>query len=292
MPSTEFFTLSGEWVVQNVYGLVTALVVFLVGWYLSDLIAQWVRRALGRAPGVDRTIAPILTEILRYAILGITLVIVLGQFGVQTASILAVLGATGLALALALQGTLSNMAAGIMLLWLRPFVIGDAIDADGTSGSVTEIGLFATRLKTYDGIYVFVPNSKLWNARIVNWSREPTRMVEIKVGIGYSASIADAREALRSVAGDPRVLPSPAPAVFVSALTDSSIQMSARLWVASANWWDAYIDLMEAAIAALQRAHVDVGRDALDVHLLDGRRSAGRDGTASETHPAAGSSRD
>ncbi len=281
MQSTEIFTVSAEWIARNVYSLGIALAVLLGGWYLSGVASRLLRSALHSAPKmVDVTIAPILTELLRYTILGLTVVIVLGQFGVQTASILAVLGAIGLAIALALQGTLSNMAAGIMLLWLRPFEVTEAIDAEVTSGTVIEIGLFATRIKTYDGIFVFVPNSKLWNARIVNWSREPTRMVEVKIGISYGSSIDAARAALQTIVADERVLAAPAPTIFVSALTDSVITMCVRMWVNGPDWWGTYIDMMERAATALQKAEVDVGRDTLDVRLL-GDGAAGRVGPQS-----------
>ncbi len=269
MQSTEIFTVSAEWIARNVYSLGVALAVLLGGWYLSGVASRLLRAALHSAPKmVDVTIAPILTELLRYTILGLTLVIVLGQFGVQTASILAVLGAIGLAIALALQGTLSNMAAGIMLLWLRPFEVTETIDAEVTSGTVIEIGLFATRIKTYDGIFVFVPNSKLWNARIVNWSREPTRMVEVKVGISYGSSIDAARAALQTIVTDERVLADPAPTIFVSALTDSVVTMCVRMWVNGSDWWSTYIEMMERAATALQKAEIDIGRDTLDVRLL------------------------
>jgi small conductance mechanosensitive channel len=269
MQSTEIFTVSAEWIARNVYSLGVALAVLLGGWYLSGVASRLLRAALHSAPKmVDVTIAPILTELLRYTILGLTLVIVLGQFGVQTASILAVLGAIGLAIALALQGTLSNMAAGIMLLWLRPFEVTETIDAEVTSGTVIEIGLFATRIKTYDGIFVFVPNSKLWNARIVNWSREPTRMVEVKIGISYGSSIDAARAALQTIVTDERVLADPAPTIFVSALTDSVVTMCVRMWVNGSDWWSTYIAMMERAATALQKAEIDIGRDTLDVRLL------------------------
>src|SRR5690606_10626685 len=146
-----------------------------------------VNRSLPGGRQVDKTLAPVLSQLVRYGILIVTVIVVLGQFGVETASILAVVGAAGIAIALALQGTLSNIAAGVMLIWLRPFHTGEYIDAEGIAGTVVEIGLFGTRLRTYDGIYLFVPNSQLWDSRITNFSRESTRMVEIKVGISYDA---------------------------------------------------------------------------------------------------------
>jgi small conductance mechanosensitive channel len=268
MQTPQALALSTEWIAQNIIGLVTALVVFLVGWYLSGLLSRhlviWVRRA----PNVDHTIAPIVGELVRYSIIGITIMMVLGQFGVQTTSILAVLGAIGLAVALALQGTLSNMAAGIMLLWLRPFNIGEYIDAEGTSGTVLEVGLFATRLRTFDGIFVFAPNSKLWNARITNYTRQPTRMIEVKVGVAYGASIEKTRIVMLGVSQDPRVLADPAPYMFVGALGASSVEIAMRCWVNGSDWWATKNDLLERTKTALDAAGIEIPYSKLDINIL------------------------
>lgn len=264
--------LSGEWFLSGALTLVTALGVLLLGWFLSDFLSHKVVGRLQRSPRVDRTIAPIVGELLRYGILAVTIIAVLGQFGVQTASILAVLGAIGLAIALALQGTLSNMAAGLMLLWLRPFNVGDSIQGEEVTGNVTEIGLFATRLRTYDGIFVFVPNSILWNARIINWSREATRMVEVKVPINYTSSVDQAKTALATILTDERVLPEPAPSIFVSALGEGSVQLCVRMWVKNDDWFHANIDMMERAKEALGAAGVDTARNTLDISFMNALR--------------------
>jgi small conductance mechanosensitive channel len=267
MQYAQMFSVSAEWIAQNVYGVVTALIVFLVGWYLSDLLSRLVHGAIRRTPASDPTIAPVLAELTRYAVIAVTLVIVLGQFGVQTASILAVLGAIGLAIALALQGTLSNMAAGIMLLWLRPFNVGDYIDAEGISGTVLVIGLFATRLKTYDGIFVFAPNQRLWNAKIINYSRQTTRMVETKIGIGSNSDIEAARRVLLDVVRNTKALDEPAPTVFVNGLGSNSIDLVLRVWVNSADWWDTKIYLTERTKTALDEARIEVAFNRLDLNI-------------------------
>ena len=138
---------------------------------------------------VDKTLAPILASIIRYAGFILTLVVALGQFGVQTTSIIAVLGAAGLAIGLALQGTLSNVASGIMLLLLRPFSVGDWIETNSISGTVREIGLFATQIDTFDNIYITVPNSSIWSATIINNSRHPTRRMDIDIGVSYNSDL-------------------------------------------------------------------------------------------------------
>ncbi len=267
MPTAESLSLSTEWVLSNGLSLVTALVVFIVGWYLSSFLSRRVADLLHRTPRLDRTIRPLIAELIRYSILGVTLVIVLGQFGVQTTSILAILGAIGLAVALALQGTLSNIAAGVMLLWLRPFNVGETIESDDMIATVVEIGLFATRLKSYDGIFIFMPNSNLWNARIRNFSREATRMVEIKIGIAYEANIQQARDALLAAAKDDRVFDEPAPTVFVAGLGASSVNLTLRVWVAGPNWWPVNIDLTERCKLALDSAGIEIPYNKLDVTL-------------------------
>ncbi len=268
MPYSDLFTFSSEWIAGHLYGVAMALIVLAVGWIAANLLARWAGAWLHLAPGLDQTIAPILVETVRYAILALTLTIVLGQFGVQTASILAVLGAIGLAIALALQGTLSNMAAGIMLLWLRPFNVGEYIDGEGIAGTVKNVGLFGTRLRTYDGVAVFVPNARLWNTKILNYTREKTRMIETKVRIAYTAGIDDARTAMLKTADDPQVLNSPAPYVYVDNLGASSVDLVMRCWVKSADWWTTKIALTERVKGALEEAGIDISFDKLDINIL------------------------
>lgn len=269
MDVSQAMTVSGEWVISNAMGMLIALLVGVGGWYLADFLARHSRDLLPRTRRVDTTIAPLLAQIVRYAVLIVTLVIVLGQFGVQTASILAVLGAAGLAIALALQGTLSNLAAGVMMIWLRPFNVGEYVDAEGVSGTVMEIGLFATRLRTYDGIFVFAPNSKIWDSKVTNYTREKTRMVETKVGIAYEASIAEARKALLEVASDSRVLAEPAPFVFVEELGDSAVILCLRSWVKGSEWWQSNVDFREQAKLKLDAAGVEIPFNKLDLYVKE-----------------------
>lgn len=267
MQYAELFAVSGEWLIANALSLALAVVIAVAGWYLSRFLAEHARSLLPRTRRIDATIAPLIAYAVRYGILTITAVIVLGQFGVQTASILAVLGAAGLAIALALQGTLSNLAAGIMLVWLRPFNVGEYVDCEGIAGTVVEIGLFGTRLRTYDGIFVFAPNSRIWGARMVNYSRERTRMVETKVGIAYDADIAVARKTLLALASDERVLPDPAPLVFVDSLGDSAVVVCLRLWVKGSDWWPLSVHLREAAKLALESAGIEIPYRKIDLQI-------------------------
>ena len=169
--------------------LLAAILILVIGWFIAGWTENLTRRALDRIPRLDVTLKPLLRKTVRYGILAVTILAVLGRFGIQTTSLIAVLGAAGLALGLALQGTLSDVAAGVMLLILRPFHIGDTIDIAGTVGTVREIGLFRTYMVTPDAIYISMPNSKIFSATIINYSREPTRRINLIVGIDYTDDI-------------------------------------------------------------------------------------------------------
>lgn len=216
-----------------------AIVILCVGWLIAGLLQRWTVASLSAVRGLDQTIAKFFGGVIRYGVLAIILVMVLGQFGVQTASILAALGAIGLAIGLALQGTLQNIAAGIMLLVLRPFRVGEYISAGEVVGTVEEIGLFTTELKTYDGLYVMAPNSTLWNTPVINYSRLKNRMHDFKVGIGYDDNIEAAFSIIRDV-----ILPqvgvqsTPAPVYFVDELGDSAVVVCCRYWIASEHYWE------------------------------------------------------
>ena len=190
------------------------------------------------------------------------------RWGVQTTSILAVLGAAGLAIALALQGTLSNIAAGVMLIWLRPIATGEYIDTDAASGTVMEIGLFATRLKSADGVYVFAPNSTIWNTRITNYTREKTRRLDLKVGIGYGDDMSAARDIMLAMAkADGRVKADPEPVVYVSNLGDSAVEMMLRIWVPTPDYWAVLFEFTEQAKRDFDAAGISIPFNQIDVHL-------------------------
>jgi small conductance mechanosensitive channel len=223
---------------------------------------------LSRSSAIDDTISPVLCQLVRYSILIVTTIIVLSQFGVATTSILAVLGAAGLAIALALQGTLSNIAAGVMLIWLRPFSTGEYIESNDIAGIVDEIGLFATKLHDVNGLYLFVPNSELWNTSIINYSRRAQRRTDLRIGIAYDANLAKARKTLLSlVARDARVLATPAPSVHVEELGDSAITLSFRFWTPTNVNWDTKIEIREQAKLALDKAGIEIPYNKLDVNL-------------------------
>lgn len=224
--------------VEYSFSIVGALLLLFIGWWLSSLLSRWTHAGLMRVRGIDETLARFFANVVRYGALILVFVTVLGQFGVQTASIIAALGAAGLAIGLALQGTLQNIAAGIMLLVLRPFRVGEYIDTGSISGTIVEIGLFATELKTPDGLYRLAPNSTLWNVPITNFSRLPTRRFELKVGIGYEDDIDLAQQIMRDHAeADPRVLKEPAVATHVDQLGASAVIITLWYWTKASDYW-------------------------------------------------------
>jgi small conductance mechanosensitive channel len=265
----EFFGEVSDLVLIYAFDVVGAVVLLIGGW----IVAGWARRSLlrvmERAPRIDPTLRPVFASLVRYTILIFVLIAVLAQFGVQTTSIIALLGAAGLAVGLALQGTLQNIAAGIMLLFLRPFRVGDYVDAEGIAGTVNEIGLFTTVMHTFDGVYLEVPNSQLWNRSIKNYSRLPTRRVDVGVGISYSDDIDKAfgvlMEILRS---DERVHAEPEPQVMVTALADSSVNLNMRCWCDAADYWGMLFDLHKVAKERLDAAGISIPFPQRDVHMI------------------------
>ncbi len=252
------------------YGLdfLGAVVLLVGGWIVAGWAQRSVLKVLQRTPRVDDTLRPVIGSVVRYLILVFVLVAVLAQFGVQTASIIAVVGAAGLAIGLALQGTLQNIAAGIMLLFLRPFRVGDYIDAEGLAGTVNEIGLFTTHLRTYQGIYLEVPNAKLWNRAILNYSRVTARRLDIVVGISYEDDIDKAQGALLDLmTSDSRANAEPEPQVMVKELADSSVNLNLRCWAAPGDYWSLLFDLNKAIKQRLDAEGISIPFPQRDVHL-------------------------
>lgn len=247
-------------VTQNAlhYGITAlqAIVILLVGWWLSNLLTRIVRRGLDRSPQFDKTLKPLTYSIVQWSVRGITIVAVLAQCGVQTASIIAVLGAAGLAIGLALQGTLQNIAAGTMLLVLRPFKAGDYISAGSNlGGTVEEIGLFTSTLTTADGIYMSVPNNQIWGSAITNYSRNPSRRMEITVNIDLRDDLDSAIAALSSlVAAHEHVLRAPAPEVMVKEIHEQAVVINVRLWTLSEYYWAVYWELQRAVKKTVEAA--------------------------------------
>jgi small conductance mechanosensitive channel len=252
---TRIADLLWSWTASFLPHLVTALVILVVGALVANSTQRALQRSLARFLTIDPTVRLFLASLLRYAVLVVVIVAALTQLGVQTTSLLAVLGAGGLAIGLALQGTLSNIAAGLMLLWLRPFRLGDFIEvpaAASVAGKVTEIGLFTCQLETFDGVFLFVPNSALWNTSLKNHTRNSGRLVSIVVAMPASADIERARATVLEVAAkDPLILKMPEPAVFVDNFIGGSFVLNLVCWTTP------------LGVAAVQRAIIENARSAL-----------------------------
>ena len=263
------------------YGLdfVAAILTLIFGIWLSRRASRLTADWLSRVDRLDRTLVPIRAALVRYAGLTLTIVITLGNFGVETTSIIAVLGAAGLAVGLALQGTLSNVAAGLMLLFLRPFRIGDWVEAAGVSGSVREIGLFTTTIDTFDNVYISIPNSSIWSSNIINHARYGTRRMDLDIGIGYDSSLDTAETALMSLAADPRVLSDPAPRFLVVSYGDSAINVRLRAYASYDDFFDLYWDLNRRLKGVLDEHGIEIPFPQRVIHNLDDRSVAGGDDT-------------
>ena len=227
------------------YGLnlIAGIATLTIGVWLSRKAGLATRTWLTRINRLDPTLVPMLGALVRYAGLTLTIVISLSTFGVETTSVIAVLGAAGIAIGLALQGTLSNVAAGLMLLFLRPFKIGDWVEAANVSGTVREIGLFTTVIDTFDNVYISIPNSSIWTSKITNHARYGTRRLDLDIGIGYDSSLNEVEKALLSLADDDRVLASPAPQFLVVGYGDSAITVRLRAFARYDDFFGLYWDL-------------------------------------------------
>ncbi|MEI4488142.1 mechanosensitive ion channel domain-containing protein [Frigidibacter sp. MR17.14] len=225
-----------------VYAFVIIIVAMIVSGWAKGRVAAIARRY----PRVDATLFGFLGNLLKYMILAMAAIFVLNRFGIQTTSLVALIGAAGLAVGLALQGTLSNLAAGVMIVMFRPFRVGDFIEAGGQSGTVREIALFYTELATFDGLQIIIPNSDVWSKPIKNFSSNPTRMTDLTVGISYRSDLRAAQRILEGIAeSDPRALKEPAPFIKVKALNDSSVDFAYRVWANRADWWGMQCDMIQ-----------------------------------------------
>jgi small conductance mechanosensitive channel len=235
--------------------------------FIAFTAANWAGRGvdamMGRTGRVDMTIRPVIVAIIRYAILILAFVAVLGQLGVQTASVLAVLGAAGLAIGLALQGTLANIAAGIMLLWLRPFQIGEHIEvgSGGVNGKVLEVGLFATLLESPEGLYRFIPNAELWPKVISNFTRYGRRAVHLTFIINHKTDVAKARAIVATLLReDDRVLKTPEPEAVIDGFVIQGAQFTVRAWTSTANYAAVTQRTAEEIVKRFAAAGVDFGK--------------------------------
>lgn len=265
----ELVKLSEAWlpVVLEYSGKLTlAVITLLIGWWLISRLTTSIGRML-EARKVDRALSSFIGSLVSIVLRILLLISVASMVGVETTSFIAMIGAAGLAIGLALQGSLANFAGGVLIMLFRPFRAGDWIEAQGVSGSVDSIQIFHTTLKTGDNKVVIVPNGALSNGHITNYSREPRRRADINIGIDYSSDIKVAREVLLDIAKDPRVHLDPAPVVFVTGLGDSAVNLSLRVWVATGDFWPVTFAFTEQAKERLTEAGIGIPFPQRVVHL-------------------------
>jgi len=253
----------------SVYGLniLAALVIFVVGRWLARVISNLLEKVL-KTRNVDSTLASFLKNLVYYVLFIFVLLAVLAKLGIQTTSFIAVLGAAGLAVGMALSGSLSNFASGVMIVLFKPFKLGHFIDAGGAKGVVQEIKIFSTVLSSPDNVRIIIPNSQILSGNIDNYSVNPTRRVDLVVGVSYEDDLQKVKTILQEVvSSDSRVLQDPALTVAVSELGDSSVNLVVRPWVNNGDYWPVYFDLTEKIKLELDKNGVSIPYPQRDLHI-------------------------
>jgi len=253
------------------YGLkvLAAIAILIIG----RIVAGWVRRLVDRLMkkgGTDDTVVGFVSSLAYIGVMAFVVVAALGQLGIQTTSFIAILGAAGLAIGLALQGSLSNFAAGFLMLIFRPFRAGDFIEGAGVAGIVEKIEMFTTTMRTGDNKTIIVPNSSLAGGNIINYSAKETRRVDLTVGASYDADIKHVRQVLQGIiAADERVMQDPAPMIAVGELADNSVNFVVRVWVKSGDYWGVFFDTTEAVKIRFDEEGIGIPYPQRDVHMYE-----------------------
>ncbi|WP_434053176.1 MAG: mechanosensitive ion channel [Roseibium sp.] len=238
---------------------VKAVVVLIIGWIVAGMVSRLVRRRIVSHPQIDDTIGGFAASIVRWLILLVTLIAILQLFGIEATSLVAVLGAGTLAIGLALQGTLSDVAAGVMLVIFRPYKIGQFVDIGGTSGTVKDLNIFVTELVTPDNVQIIMPNGQAWGAVVTNYSAHDTRRLDLTFGIDYGDDADKAIQIILDVANaDERVHKDPEPWVRVTNLGDSSVDLGVRLWCEAGDYWELKFHMLKAVKEAFDAGGVSI----------------------------------
>ena len=273
--SPEVINQAQGWLVNNQslligYGvnIVAAIITLTVGFMLVKMLSNAVNSLLQKR-NIDNTITDFITSMFRYALLAFVIIAALGRVGVQTASFVAIIGAAGLAVGLALQGSLSNFAAGVMLIGFRFFKAGDYIEAGGTAGTVRSVQIFTTILMTPDNRMIVVPNAKILNDKIINVSREKTRRLDLEIGVSYRADLQLTKAILtRIIEQEPRILKDPAYRIAVSNLSTNSVDIIIRPWVNASDYWALKFDLLEKIKQEFDASNISFAFPQLDMHMI------------------------
>nr|NQU91566.1 mechanosensitive ion channel [Bacteroidota bacterium] len=247
--------------------ILAAIVVLIIGFRIIKVITRATEKAMNKSK-IDTSLMSFLKSLINISLKVVLIIIVASMVGIQTTSLIAVVGAASLAIGIALQGSLSNFAGGVILLFLKPFKVGDFIEGDGYMGTVSGIQLFYTVLNTVDNKRVIIPNGKLSNNSITNFSFHDTRRVDFKFGIGYSDDIDQARKVIEGIiAADSRILKDPESFVAVSELADSSVNFVVRVWANAGDYWGIYFDMIENVKKSFDKEGVSIPFPQTDVHL-------------------------
>ncbi|EEQ01699.1 Small-conductance mechanosensitive channel [Yersinia rohdei ATCC 43380] len=265
--ASTWFVDNQDLLIQYAVNLVAALLILIVGSIIAKVVSGMLGRVM-KLRGIDVTVADFLAAMARYSILAFTIVAVLGRLGVQTASVIAVIGAAGLAVGLALQGSLSNFAAGVLLVAFRPFKAGEYVDLGGVAGTVVQVQIFSTTLRTVDDKIIVVPNGKIIANNIINTSREPNRRTDMVIGVAYDADIDVVKKVLGDIiAADSRIMHDKGVTVRLNEMAASSLNFTVRVWTTNGDAMEVYWDLMENFKRALDANKIGIPYPQLDVHL-------------------------
>lgn len=263
----QWLTNNSDLFIQYGVNIISALIILFIGNIIVKAVANSVSKVLEKKK-MDRAVVEFIHGLVRYLLFVIVLIAALGRLGVQTASVVAVIGAAGLAVGLALQGSLSNFAAGVLIVAFRPFKSGDYVEIGGVAGSVDSIQIFQTILTTPDNKMVVVPNGSVIGSPITNYSRHATRRIDLMIGVSYNADLQKTKALLTKICeSDERVLKEPGVQVGVHTLADSSVNFVVRPWVKTAEYWDVYFDLMQEIKEGLDKEGIEIPFPQMDVHM-------------------------
>lgn len=262
-----YLIMAQDYIIQYGIQVIEALLILIIGLWAAKLITRGFNNTLNRKD-VDPTLTKFFTAMVRIALITFVVIAAIHQAGIETMSFVAVLGGAGLAVGLALQGSLSNFASGVMLIIFKPIKVGDFIEGGGISGKVEEIGIFVTTLTSPDNKVIYVPNTKLASDNIVNYSKNDTRRVDMVFGIGYGEDINKAKNTISQVLKEnPNIFSDPTPTVTVMELADSSVNFAVRPWCKTEHYWDVYFDITEKIKKRFDEVNIEIPFPQRDVHL-------------------------
>ena len=265
--SVKWLSENQDLIITYSMNIIFAVATLIVGMMVARFIAGTLHKILTKRK-LDNTIVDFVSHMVRYVIVAFVVIAALGRIGVETTSFVAIIGAAGLAVGLALQGSLSNFASGVLIIGLRPFKAGEYIEAAGTAGTVESVQIFSTTLTTPDNKFVVVPNSAILDGNIINYSRKPTRRIDLIIGVSYNADLAKTKAVLEAVLkANPGILPTPEPLIAVAELADSSVNLVVRPWVNGPDYWPVRFQLMEAIKNSLDEAGIEIPFPQMDVHM-------------------------